>query len=249
MERSAHETIIGLISDTHMPQRWKQIPEAVFVAFAGVDLIFHAGDVGELWTLDALSRIAPIAAVHGNDETDEATRALPYLLTLVAAGQRIVLTHGHYPDRDEEMAQRRFDEWEPKLARLVAFGKAHGASIVVFGHTHIPMCVEHDGVLLVNPGAIASGSLLARQKVQTVARLRLAAGSAPRVEFVNLRQPDVPVVPAFELADGFKAALAQVSELMLDDELAAEAEWLRHELYPAAPEFVVSLFLPLAHDC
>ena len=69
---------LGLISDTHMPKRWPAMPAAVFEALRSVDLVLHAGDVGKLWVLDELSVIAPVVAVHGNDETDEAQRELPY---------------------------------------------------------------------------------------------------------------------------------------------------------------------------
>jgi predicted phosphodiesterase len=33
---------VGVISDTHMPQRWPSLPQAVGRVFAGVDLILHA---------------------------------------------------------------------------------------------------------------------------------------------------------------------------------------------------------------
>ena len=42
---------LGLISDTHMPKRWPSLPAAVFDALRGVDLLLHAGDVGQLWVL------------------------------------------------------------------------------------------------------------------------------------------------------------------------------------------------------
>ena len=42
---------IGLISDTHMPQRCAAFPAAVFDVLVGVDLILHAGDVGERWVV------------------------------------------------------------------------------------------------------------------------------------------------------------------------------------------------------
>src|SRR5262245_35386614 len=132
-------TVIGLISDTHMPFRWKALPPLIFEVFADVDLILHAGDIGELWVLDELSTLAPVIAVHGNDETIEATQALPYLQTIMVGGQRIVLTHGHYPDHAEEMEHRKDDNWFPKLARLADFGRQHRAQIVVSGHSHIPM--------------------------------------------------------------------------------------------------------------
>jgi hypothetical protein len=68
---------IGLISDTHMPARCADLPAAVFDVLRSVDVVLHAGDVGELWVLDQLSAIAPVIAVHGNDETAEAQRELP----------------------------------------------------------------------------------------------------------------------------------------------------------------------------
>src|SRR5205809_4248652 len=111
---------IGLVSDTHMPERCAELPPALFEALTGVDLLLHAGDVGELWVLDRLSAIAPVVAVHGNDDTAEAQRALPYQQLIPIAGQRVLVTHSHYPDREEELASRSIDAWEPKLARLAA---------------------------------------------------------------------------------------------------------------------------------
>lgn len=241
--------VIGLISDTHMPQRWKRLPDTVFRTFADVDLIIHAGDVGELWVLDELSALAPVVAVHGNDETDEATAALPFLQTVVLDGQRIVVTHGHYPDRVEEMAKRKDDTWHPKLSRWADFGRQHGAQIVIYGHTHIPMSVLHDGVWLVNPGAIASGGAQVRQKIQSIARMTLAQGQPPQVEHVILNQPELKSVPAVDLDAGFVAAWHQFSELILTPELAAEWDWLVREVYPIVWEDLLRVFLPIAHDC
>ncbi len=53
--------LVGLISDTHGLLR----PE-VLAAFAGVDLILHAGDVGNLAILQSLSALAPTQAVYGS---------------------------------------------------------------------------------------------------------------------------------------------------------------------------------------
>src|SRR5687767_15672626 len=122
-----------------MPERLPALPLALFEALRGADLLLHAGDVGELWVLDRLSAIAPVLAVHGNDDTADAQRELPYQQILAVAEQRIVLTHAHFPDRTQELESRKNDAWRPKLERRAAFGQRAGASIVVFGHTHVPM--------------------------------------------------------------------------------------------------------------
>ncbi len=189
-----------------MPTRCAALPSAVFDVLHGVDLVLHAGDVGELWVLDRLSAIAPVIAVHGNDESADAQRELPYQQLIVAGGVRILLTHAHYPDRAEEMESRKSDDWQPKLVRRAAMGKRAGARIVVFGHTHIPMAVEHEGVLLVNPGAIASPNPTTRQGIQTVAILFIRDDGASFVTHGDLAKPDQPFAPRIDWQAGFRAA-------------------------------------------
>jgi predicted phosphodiesterase len=46
--------LIGIISDTH-----GRLPSEVSNAFKDVDLIIHAGDIGEEAVLDKLSKIGP----------------------------------------------------------------------------------------------------------------------------------------------------------------------------------------------
>jgi hypothetical protein len=60
---------IGLFSDIHMAQRCTALPPSVPAVLRDADVIVHAGDVGELWVMDRLSAIAPVIAVHGNDDT------------------------------------------------------------------------------------------------------------------------------------------------------------------------------------
>ncbi|HEY2895776.1 MAG TPA: metallophosphoesterase family protein, partial [Gemmatimonadaceae bacterium] len=61
--------VVGLISDTHGLLR-----AGVHEAFAGVDLIFHAGDVGGDDILNELSLIAPVEAVYGNMDVPDNPR-------------------------------------------------------------------------------------------------------------------------------------------------------------------------------
>jgi putative phosphoesterase len=237
---------IGLISDTHMPRRWKTLPLIVSDVFGTCDIILHAGDVGELWVLDQLSRSAPVIAVHGNDETDEATAALPFLQTLVCETHRIVLTHSHYPDRKTEMEQRKDDSWYPKLQYRADFGKAHGASIVVSGHTHGPMQVEFDGVMLINPGAIASGNGWTKQVLQTIAVMTLTRDALPQVEFIHVQTGD-SYYPNVNLEAGFQAQSQKTYEFIISEDLSAVHGWFMEAVYPLNPRYFEAMILPLCH--
>lgn len=217
-----NETTIGIISDTHMPNRWLSLPEAVRHVFADVDLIFHAGDVGELWVTDQLSAIAPVIAVHGNDESDAAEAAFPYFQVVSVAGRRICLMHSHYQDYEQEMASRKGDSWHPKLARLAEIARTQGADLLIYGHTHIAMNVVYDGVRLINPGAIASGNTYSRMTVQSVAKLTLARDSEPIIEHYDLKQPQTPFAMPYDIEDGFRAAYAHFSEVFFTPDLLAK---------------------------
>ena len=59
--KSKNNYLIGVISDTH-----GRLPQSVAQAFKGVDLIIHAGDIGELEIIEALEEFAPTLAVRGN---------------------------------------------------------------------------------------------------------------------------------------------------------------------------------------
>jgi uncharacterized protein len=119
---------IGVISDTHGLLR----PEACR-ALEGVDRILHAGDIGDQDVLDALSRIAPVTAVAGNNDHGPWTRALPQTVDVHIGSLTVVMTH--------------------ILASLAADPVDLGASVVVFGHSHRPENVRRGGVLFFNPGS------------------------------------------------------------------------------------------------
>lgn len=215
---------LGLIADTHLPARCDELPAAVFDVLRGADLVLHAGDMGDLAVMDRLGDIALVAAVHGNDESDEAQRVLPYQHLLALAGRRLLLCHSHLPDAAAERASRVGDAWGPKLAQRAEQARHVGASIMVLGHLHIPFVVEYQGVWLINPGAIASPNSLSRQVHQTVALLYLRDDGRPFVVHIDLARPDQPHTPAVDWTAGFAAALGRYSASILSPELAHLAE-------------------------
>ena len=131
--------LIGLISDTHIPDRAKEIPKKVLEAFSEVDLILHAGDLTSINVIHELSEIAPVLAVQGN--MDRATGIkLNATETIEVEGLKIGIAHGEvYPRGDTQ--------------QLVYLAKELGADILVTGHSHQPKIEQTDGVLLLNPGS------------------------------------------------------------------------------------------------
>lgn len=240
---------VGLLSDTHLPQRCAALPATLFDALLGVDLVLHAGDVGDLYTLDALSTVAPVVAVHGNDDSEEATVALPYAQVVAVGGRRVLLTHAHYPNHLQEMASRRDDRWLPKLERRAALAHEAGADIVVFGHTHVPMTLSHDGVLLVNPGAIAPPNLMLRQATQSVALLFMRDDGAAFVQHVNLGSPMRVFTPTVNWDAGFGAAYDAVTASIITPALAADLPRLAALGRLVAPEASEDAYLRLARRC
>jgi len=240
---------IGLISDTHIPQRCAALPASLATIFAGVDLILHAGDLGELWVLNELSKIAPVVAVHGNDETAAAQRELPYQQVITVAGQRILLWHSHYPDRVDELHSRRGDEIRAKLERSFARGQRSGARIVVFGHWHIPILLEDNGVLAINPGALASGSGFTRQLQRSVALLFLRDDGQPFVRFVDVDQPERSLTPWTGAPDSFETMLRTLSASIVAPEIEANRAALMQQLEAIGLERLMPAYLRLAHRC
>lgn len=123
---------IGIIADTHGLVR----PEALR-AFAGVDHIVHAGDVGGDEVLNALGAIAPVTFVGGNN--DVGTAGLD-IVRVHVGGWRILLTHilpkPQKPDR-----------------RVLTSLANEPADLVIFGHSHLPHDEVIDGVRFFNPAS------------------------------------------------------------------------------------------------
>ena len=123
---------IGVISDTHGLLRQKAVERLM-----GVDVIIHAGDVGNQEVLDELEHVAPVFAVRGNMDPGEWAESLP-LTRLVEVGEVAI-----YVIHD--------------LEKLDIVPEAAGVSMVVSGHTHQPWKERKGDVLFLNPGSAGPG--------------------------------------------------------------------------------------------
>jgi uncharacterized protein len=153
--------VLGLISDTHGLLR----PD-VHTAFAGVELILHAGDVGGDEILDELELIAPVRAVYGNTDAPGQPR-LADAIDLSIGGVSVHVSHGH-------------EIGSPVAAKLL---ERYAADVVVFGHTHRPLIARAGDRLVLNPGAAGPRRF---DIMPSVARLTIRDGRAD-AELIALR--------------------------------------------------------------
>jgi uncharacterized protein len=159
---------LGVIADTHGLLR----PE-VFDAFAQVDHILHAGDIGPLDLLDELEALAPVTAVYGNTDGFEIRERVPQVAKVELDGFDIVVTHGD-----------QFGSPTPE-ALNAAFPDAQ---ILVFGHTHRPLLTIVDVVVTVmNPGGAGPRRF---GLPPSVGILELEAGIPPRGRLLPLLEFD-----------------------------------------------------------
>ena len=119
---------IGVISDTHGLLR----PQAV-AALKGVELIIHAGDIGEPGILEALERIAPVQAVRGNTDRGEWARKLPLTQVVEVGEVQLYVLH--------------------EIFTLDLEPQAAGFAGIIFGHSHRPHLERKNGILYLNPGS------------------------------------------------------------------------------------------------
>ena len=153
--------LIGVISDTH-----GLLDQKVEERFAGVDLILHGGDVGGRDILERLSGSAPVCAVRGNvDAGDHECSSLPESLLITVGGAHIYMTHIFTPSRDG-----------------IVGDAAHGARVVVFGHSHQQYLEDYDDVLYFNP---ASAGRKRFANPRSVGIMEVADGSV-KARFLSL---------------------------------------------------------------
>jgi putative phosphoesterase len=179
-------TTLGVISDTHIPDRAPRLNPRVLEVFrrADVQQILHAGDIMTQAVLDELAQVAPVRAVCGNRDVWN-LKHLPRHLQLEVDGVRIGLTHGHgtlsnyiYEKFDIALKGKRVGRY---LQRVVA--DFPEADVIVFGHLHVPGILNLEGKLVLNPGSACCP--YPRSLKPSVGLLHIQSGLA-RAEIVEL---------------------------------------------------------------
>lgn len=154
---------IGLLSDTH-----GFLDEAIFSFFANCDEIWHAGDIGNLETLDKLAGFKPLRAVFGNIDGQDVRGACRLTARFTCEGVDVLMVHiGGYPGR-----------YDPRIKRIL---EVRPPKLFISGHSHI-LKVMYDKkyqLLHINPGAAGHSGL---HKHITMVRFNLSEGNITDLE-------------------------------------------------------------------
>lgn len=160
-------TKIGLLSDTH-----GYIDPNVYKYFADVDEIWHAGDIGNLSTLQELQDFKPVRAVYGNIDGTEIRKECPEIQEFTIDGVQVFIIHiGGYPNRYSKGVSQLLQQSKPNL--------------FISGHSHI-LKVMHDkklNLLHMNPGAAGFHGF---HKVKTLLRFDIDQGKIDNLEVIEL---------------------------------------------------------------
>ena len=147
---------IALVSDTHIPQHLRQLPDDLLTQIEGVDAILHAGDIASNHVLNTLSAIAPVTAVAGNSDPPEVARTLSDKQVLHLGGRTIGLKHGHQPhELQSHYFDASYESSEMELFYQLMAAQLPKAEIIVFGHFHRSVVRHWNDITFINPGAVA----------------------------------------------------------------------------------------------
>ncbi len=151
---------VGVISDTHNPSVGVAPPPEVAIAFQGVDVILHAGDIYVPSCLDWLEKIAPVYAVELEAEAQfkEDSRVVNKTRVLHLEGHTIGITHDLLvPGMAQEITEysplsKHFPQ-DADLSTALSTIFDAAVDIAIFGHTHYAIIEEFQGILMLNPGS------------------------------------------------------------------------------------------------
>jgi putative phosphoesterase len=162
-------TKIGVISDTH-----SYIDNKLLSFFNDVDIIFHAGDIGNQEILSKLSNTCKTLAVYGNIDTTQIQQNTKATIIKKIENLTILMTHiGGYPGK-----------YKPGFRKLIIETKPN---IVITGHSHILKIIYDKKLdhLHINPGAYGKTGF---HKVRTAIKFIIDNTNIKNMEILELKR-------------------------------------------------------------
>ena len=158
---------ILLLSDTH-----GHIDESILKYARKADEVWHAGDIGHLKVVDALSEVAVLRAVYGNIDNHIIQQEYPLHQRFQCEKVDVWITHiGGYPGRYDKKIKEEIQKHPPQL--------------FISGHSHILKVINDKrlGLLHMNPGACGKRGL---HQVRTMLRFCIEGDDIRDLEVIEL---------------------------------------------------------------
>ena len=158
---------IALISDNH-----SYLGKEVTDHLRDVDEIWHAGDIGDLSSLEEIRTLATFRAVYGNIDDQRVKDLFPLNQLFMCEGLKIFMTHiGGYPGK-----------YTKTVSDII---KAEKPNIYICGHSHIckVMPDKNNNLLHMNPGAYGHHGF---HKVRTILKFDIENAKVTNLRAVEL---------------------------------------------------------------
>ena len=156
--------LIAVVSDTHRIQEYIEVAKE---KIATADILIHLG-----YNVDDVSELSrdfngEVYAVLGNcDYSNE----YPVERIIDINGFKIFATHGH-------KYRVKYD-----LNNIYYRAQELNANIALFGHTHQELIINHNGIILMNPGSVS----LPRGRGRSIGFIEIENGKEPEVYLESL---------------------------------------------------------------
>ena len=132
---------IGVLSDTHMPEKANALPLKLCAELKKCDMVIHVGDMVTMEVPQALEKLCPnFKAVCGNMDPGQIRNKFPEKEIIEVGKFRLGVKHGlGPPDKLKAMLKETF--------------KNDKVDMIIFGHSHNPLSEVEDGIIFFNPGS------------------------------------------------------------------------------------------------
>jgi uncharacterized protein len=171
---------IALISDNH-----SYMGEETTQHLRDVDEIWHAGDIGDLRSINEIKDLAKFTAVYGNIDTPETRLIYPENQIFMCEEMKIFMTHiGGYPGK--------------YVGRVKKIIQAENPNIYICGHSHICKVIpDKDNHLLhMNPGAYGHHGF---HNMRTILKFSINVNKIENLRAIELGRRGIPIEGGIDL--------------------------------------------------
>lgn len=159
---------IGLLSDTH-----GYLDPKIKKYFSEVDEIWHAGDIGNLETLEKLEKWKPLRVVYGNIDDHQIRASCSEILRFQVEEIQVLMMH--IGGRPSKYAKKALEE----------LTKHSTPQLFICGHSHIALAQfdKRFNMLWLNPGACGYKGF---HQIKTIFRFTIDGKNIENLECIEL---------------------------------------------------------------